>query len=189
MLKRLAFALLAGALPMGAAAAEIAVRRQIAAVTFVEVSGDIEDGDDAKLLKVAGNSPHVIVVLASDGGLVRPALTMGRLIRTRGYDTAVPSNFQCVSACALIWLAGEKRFISSKGAIGFHAGYQIEDGKPKVSAVGNAIIGRYLGELKLPDDAVAYITSAPPEEVNWLTADGGVQAGLSFTILPDLDDR
>ena len=44
--------------------------------------------------------------------------------------------------------------------IGFHAAYVEEDGEAREDGPGNAIVGSYLTHLKLPLEAIVYITSA-----------------------------
>jgi hypothetical protein len=68
-----------------------------------------------------GSSHIRLVVLNSDGGRLRPALEVMRLLRRHGVDTYVPE--QCVSACALVFLGGRHREMAANARLGFHAPY------------------------------------------------------------------
>ena len=78
------------------------------------LTGTIQAGDDAAFAAAVDDNVKV-VVLGSDGGRVDLAMAIGRLIRKRHLDTAVPSS--CVSACALIWAAGTTRTVDGRLAM------------------------------------------------------------------------
>ena len=59
-----------------------------------------------------------LVILDSEGGDVVSALTIGRLIRARNFETDVTNNALCASACIFILAAGVDR--SAYGRIGIH---------------------------------------------------------------------
>jgi uncharacterized protein YecT (DUF1311 family) len=52
--------------------------------------------------------------------------------------------------------------------VGFHAAYTNKDGQPAISSAANAVIGAYLNQLGLSAAAIVYITSSPPEGMQWL---------------------
>jgi hypothetical protein len=54
--------------------------------------------------------------------------------------------------------------------IGFHAAYKRENGVAREVGSGNALVGAYLARLGLPDSAIALLTTAPPNEMLWLTS-------------------
>ena len=63
------------------------------------------------------------VLLSSDGGLVSPAMEIGKTIRTKKYNTQIHHGNSCGSACGIIFISGTKRAISSSvlpTRIGFH---------------------------------------------------------------------
>jgi len=80
----------------------------------IVLTGTIGPGDDAAFAAAIDGNVKT-VVLGSDGGRVSEAMTIGRLIRKRHLDTAVPSS--CASACALIWAAGVKRSVDGRLAM------------------------------------------------------------------------
>jgi len=150
---------------------------------FILVTGEIRKGDDKEFKNIAFTSDRAIVVLDSPGGLVAPALEIGKAIRLKGFATAV-SDSVCTSACAIVWLAGESRLLSKKARIGFHAVYaEDEDGKKLPAAVGNALVGSFLHSLGLNENVVAFVTAAGPDEMRWLTKSLADSIGLAVSVL------
>lgn len=115
------------------------------------------------------------------------ALNIGRYVRARGWDTAVADNEQCMSACAVLWLAGAKRYMADTAVIGFHAAYQVEQDRAVESSFGNALVGAYLNGLGLSDNAVIYITYSPPGDMQILSKADALAVGIDVAPLrPDL---
>lgn len=154
---------------------------------YISLIGDIKKGDADKFRALAAGTKADIVFLSSQGGSLSEAFEIGRIITVSNYTTIVMDDTWCTSACALIWIAGAKRYAQPKSHIGFHAGYTVDNGKPIASGMANALIGRYLTQLNLPADAIVFATSATPDKMAWLdTAHPGSQ-GISFLILPSSD--
>jgi hypothetical protein len=152
---------------------------------LITVSGEITSDDAARFSSVISGVSKAIVLLDSPGGSVISGLDMGRRIKSSSFITAVPGNTMCVSSCALIWLAGSKRFAEINSYIGFHAAYVYKNGKPVESGMGNALIGAYLNSLGLTDRAVMYVTKAPPEGMERLNRSVGHQVGISYSSIND----
>lgn len=151
------------------------------ALQTVVISGEIVPGDTEKFLKVIGSTKHALIILSSPGGSVIESLQIGRLIRSKGFVTAVPNDTLCVSACALIWLAGSPRYGEDRATIGFHAAYVYRNGQQQEIGVGNALIGAYMNELGFSDRAVTFVTSAPPQGIELLTPAKGQANGIVYT--------
>ncbi|MDF3152048.1 hypothetical protein P3C58_08670 [Mesorhizobium sp. XAP10] len=147
---------------------------------LITITGVFEPNDDLQFNQVAATTGQAIVVLNSEGGAVLPALEIGRAIRLKGFSTAVASDTLCASACALTWLAGAPRLAGESANIGFHASYVVKDGTASETGVGNALIGAYLNQLGLSQDAIVFVTSAPPEGMAWLSGDKAGELGLQF---------
>ena len=76
-----------------------------------------------------------------------------------------------------------------KGAkIGFHAAFAVEGGTKIEKGAANALIGAYLKTLKLPDEAIAYITQASPNEIEWLTVTAAMHVGINFKVAGENGD-
>ncbi|WP_397422255.1 hypothetical protein [Phenylobacterium sp.] len=157
-------------------------------VTLISIVGTLEASDVEKFRRLAVRADKALVALKSPGGSTAAAIEIGRLIRLRGYSTLVFNGTECNSACALIWLAGERRYLSQSARIGFHATYLQRDGAKVESGVGNAVVGSYLTALALPERAIVFATSAPPDRLNWLSHTNAGENGISVEKIDDLAD-
>ncbi len=135
---------------------------------IIAIDGDFVLGDEKKFIDLALSSKNALVVLQSRGGNLYAGIEIGRAIHLKGFATLVPDGVGCASACALAWLGGIPRFMGETGKVGFHAVYTTEGGQAAISSGGNALVGAYLNQLGLSTSAVLYITSPPPEGMQWL---------------------
>jgi hypothetical protein len=102
--------------------------------------------------------------VSGPGGLVNEALDIGAQVQEQRFATMVSPQADCYSACALIWLAGPRRYLASDSVIGVHAAFRTrDDDTAEESGVANARIGAFLNMIGLPLDAITYITTAPPD--------------------------
>lgn len=152
------------------------------------VDGEITVGDEEKFRELTIKYKSAVVVLNSPGGVLKPALEIGRQVRLRGYSTIILEERECASACALIWLAGTRRIISGSGRVGFHASYIDEGGRKVESGVANAMVGFYLSQLNLSENAVIFATLAPPDEVKWITSESVESTPIEFTVWKDTNN-
>lgn len=193
-MKRVGLCLLALPLSMGPADAAMIERRQLnEALDLILLTGAIQQGDGQTFRDVAAASENAVVLLNSEGGSVVAALEIGRAIRLRNFSTGVTPGTLCASACALAWLAGSTRMLGDSSKIGFHAAYIVDGGKVSESGVGNALIGAYLNQIGLSEQAIVFVTSAPPQGIAWLSSKDASALGIpvagfeasTVTILPD----
>ena len=77
---------------------------------IIYVTGFIEVGDGGRFAQLETDPPK-LVVLDSPGGAVDNALSMARLIHDIGIPTLIPAGKECLSACAVMFLAGSKKFM------------------------------------------------------------------------------
>ena len=153
-------------------------------MTLVWISGALEPGDAHRFKAAAADVGLVSVLLNSPGGHLLESLEIGRTISERGYLTGVPPNTVCASACALVWLAGADRYMSSSSRIGFHAAYAAgADGRAAESGMGNALVGAYLNDLGLAEEAIVFATLAGPDEMAWLTVPDALRTGIRIRLL------
>jgi hypothetical protein len=150
----------------------------------IVVNGQVNTGDDQDFIRLAGGLDHALIFLNGPGGNMITALNIGRYVRTRGWDTAVADKQLCMSACAVLWLAGTNRYMADTALIGFHAAYQVEQDKAVESSIGNALVGAYLNSLGLSDKAVIYLTYRPPEDIQILTKADARAVGIEVAPLP-----
>ena len=165
-------------------AAEITIsKRSDDDQSIITISGEIVEGDDDKFLALARKAPNSLVSLKSPGGLIEPAMEIGRMVWFNDMGTFVTEG-ECASACGLIWLAGNPRAISTNGKVGFHAVYT-EPSKmmAKESSSGNALVGAYLSSLKLGSKVIEYATEASPRSMKWLNEADAEEIGLEVLFL------
>jgi TonB family protein len=148
----------------------------------IHIEGDIASSDVEQFRRISLQYPEASVTVNSRGGLVLPAIEIGKIIKVMGYRTTVYHNGVCASACALIWIAGSERSLSYDGHVGFHASYRNAGGRLMESGVANALVGNYLTLLGLSAKAIVFATTAPPDKVLWLTNENKAQAGFDFEI-------
>jgi hypothetical protein len=149
----------------------------------VTVRGTLESEDGQRFTGAVSGIRKAIVMFSSNGGDLDAGLAIGRAIRHNNFTTGVPAGVQCASACALAWLGGITRYMASSARIGFHAAYVDGKGGPRESGVGNALVGAYLNSLGLAEQAVIYMTSPPPDDIQWLTMEDARQIGIEVAVL------
>lgn len=149
----------------------------------ITIEGEIVSGDENKFREISKKLPDAIILLKSPGGLIEPAMEIGRMIWYNDMGTYV-EDADCASACALIWLAGNPRAVSTNGRIGFHSVYYKNvKSASKESSVGNALVGAYLAGLGLGPRVIAYATAESPMSMRWLTEDDASDIGLNVLFL------
>ena len=150
-------------------------------IMYIDITGDIKPGDDAKVKRLINTKDMVIVRLASNGGDLVTGINIGEQVHAHGEDTITIAVKDCASVCGLIWMAGRFKHAEADAAVGFHAAYYAADGR--VTAEGNAMVGAYLNRLRLSYAAIRYLTSTPPDSIRWLDCkaldDYGIEAWVN----------
>jgi hypothetical protein len=136
-------------------------------------------GDGDKFQEKTSALRDAIVVFRSDGGAAFEGIKIGEAIRQKGFSSLVVAR--CASACAVAWLGGTHRFMAAGSQIGFHAAYDAQSGQER--GYPNARVGAYLNRIGLTDDAVTYITAAPPNSMTWLSVADAKQYRIDVTLL------
>jgi hypothetical protein len=173
------------ALPV-AQAADIVVKPLEGGSTLITIDGELELGDidsfrsKTELLPVG----RTTVEFRSKGGRLLAGIRIGALIRAKRFNTVVPDGAQCASACALAWLGGARRFVGEDSTVGFHTAYILKTAGPAESGPGNAILGAYLNQIGLSEEAILYITHAAPTSVQWMSLEEAAEYGIVVAKLP-----
>jgi len=170
------------AISQAAAAAKIEHVSLGDGMELIAIEGTIASGDEEKFRRLSVQYDNAVVALSSEGGTLLSAIEIGKMIRLKEFPTLVMDNYECTSACALIWIAGSTRFLAPRGRVGFHASYRDEGGRRVETGLGNALVGRYLTLLNLPEKAVLFATAAPPDKVLWLSPSNMRAAGIDFEV-------
>ena len=157
------------------------------------IRGPIEEGDDDRFFVLAEQARRATVFLESPGGLVTTGLSIGAEIAIRGYTTLVLDGAGCHSICAIMWVAGKRRYMSSAAKVSVHAAYRMRNeatGAPGASesGVANAQIGAFLNEIGLSYEAIRYFTFAgPSDDLLEITPD--IAQALSIDVAIQYADR
>jgi hypothetical protein len=148
----------------------------------VRIHGEITVNDYQRFhdaVQAIDETKTVLVKLDSPGGLIFPGIEIGNLIHLRGWTTWVPEKTVCGSTCAAIWIAGgAHRWATNTSLIGFHAAYDIRS--MQENGQSNAVLGGYYSRMGLSDDAIAYLTTASPTEVIYLTQESAKKYGIAY---------
>lgn len=154
-------------------------------ISIISISGEITSSDARILSRLIDTSKKAIVHLDSIGGNLSAALEIGSKIRLSGASTSVSPGAECLSACALIWLAGSNRYMSQSSIIGFHAAYVDGETGPEEIGVGNAEIGAYLTHLGYSLEVVRLATIAPPDGMLYLSTDLAQAIGINPIVIDE----
>jgi hypothetical protein len=169
----------------GAEAASIEVVGHLdAGGSLVVVDGDMESGDIEQFSSKVASLSRATVAFRSDGGSLLAGIRIGMLIRMKDFGTVVPEGAQCASACAVAWLGGARRFMGAGSKVGFHAAYVLKGRGTAESGPGNAVLGAYLYQLGLSEEAIIYVTQAGPTSMKWLNTEEAGQHGIDVALLP-----
>jgi hypothetical protein len=150
----------------------------------ISIHGTIVDGDDQrfrdieKAVSAFHSTKTITVMLDGPGGMLGRGLTIGEAIRQHGWMTWVPTYTVCGSVCASIWIAGTRRWATNTSLIGFHAASDVR--QLRESGTGNAILGAYYTKMGLTYDAIAYLTTASPNEVIYLSRESARTYGIAY---------
>jgi uncharacterized protein YecT (DUF1311 family) len=171
------------ALTFSAAAAEIELFDTGQAAKMIFINGPIAQGDSDRFYEISEDLQRALIVLRSSGGIISEALQIGAEIKLRGFATYVPPGIRCMSACALIWISGERRRLSDGSVVGFHAAY-VKDttGRPRETGMGNAEVGSFLTHLGLPVEAIRFVTAAAPSDFKLLTPEVARTVGIDVIV-------
>lgn len=158
-------------------------------VPIIIVSGELKDGDDKTFANIALPLDKALVVFDSPGGNLLAGIGIGKAVRLKEFWTVVGDQGVCASACGLAWLGGIKRLASPGARIGFHAAFIERDGRSSESGAANALVGAYLNQLGMSQRAIVYLTSAPPEDMEWLPLRDAASYGIDLEIVADSETR
>jgi Clp protease len=159
-------------------AAQIEIYQGTPPLPVIGINGDLDVADVDRFQELSSKLNNATVLLRSRGGKMLAGMRIGEIIKAKGYTTVVKDY--CASSCALIWLAGSKRFMTPTAQIGLHQAYNLAG---QADGVGNAVLGSYLTRLGLGYDAIAYAAQAGPDAMKWLTPDDAKRLGIQVIVV------
>jgi hypothetical protein len=152
---------------------------------IIHVRGEITKGDATRFPKwvtdnIKNGDKIAGVSLDSPGGSVREALLLAEGVRRTEVPTIVGPGEKCVSACFLVFSAGEKRFASKEAYIGVHS-LVIKGEGENLDAKGSTLdLARIaIEKFSVSPSIIGRMVATPPDKVYWLNradlAEMGVQ--------------
>lgn len=100
------------------------VRSASGEVTRLSVTGQLGVGSTRALVRALAQHPDVRVLeINSTGGLMTEGHGMARVALQRALNTQVTQT--CASACTLVFVAGERRLLSSDARVGFESSQRL----------------------------------------------------------------
>jgi len=148
-------------------------------LAVVSVEGELTFRDEDVFTDKVLRLKEAVVMFDSIGGNLIAGIEIGKAIRLKGFSTLVPDDTLCASACALAWLGGKTRWAGPDARIAFHAAWKLENGRRVETGSGNALVGAYLQSLGLSEDAIIFVTSAPPDGAEMLSFQKAEAIGLN----------
>lgn len=150
------------------------------AQSIVQIVGDMDVEDILRFKQISKSlPPQTIVRFDSPGGSLLAGIEIGKVIAASRFATSVSDT--CASSCALAWLAGVPRILSSSAQVGFHLAYKSNLDQTE-SGAGNALVGSYVTGLGFGDNVVRYITSAAPDDMQWLSPRDADLLGIDIVV-------
>jgi hypothetical protein len=157
---------------------------------IISITGDVTKGDGKKFTDLIQEKSitTAVVNLSSPGGWFDEGMTIARLVHQRNFETYVGDGRECMSVCAIIWIAGNPRLYTGKATIGFHGiftaptgkqGNIVQNGKTTPSNGGNALVGAFFNQLGLSDEAIRSLTEAAPDDVFYLNTKNINELGIN----------
>jgi hypothetical protein len=145
---------------------------------LVTIEGELAVGDGEQFKNKVETLSGVTVIFNSDGGDLVAGMHIGRTIRLRQFETWIPNDFRCASACALAWLGSIRRLMGKSALIGFQAPAKGSN-EPGIDHV---TIGQYLADLGFSYDTIARISNFPAA-TTWMNAKEAENLGIRLVIL------
>lgn len=134
-----------------------------------------------KALKASEGAVAITVLLDSPGGVLYPAMEIGRMIRRVGASTVAVR--QCASACHVIWAGGESRFVVSGSQLAIH--YPYRDAKsakqPAFDAYSDLV--NYYRQMGATPELALDIAASDPNQLKVLSLNDAKRHGLAFATL------
>jgi hypothetical protein len=105
----------------------------------LHLGGKVEPEDLERVTMMLATDVRRVVLNDSEGGNMATSLRISSMLEIRGLTTEAAGH--CASACAIIFLGGKTRTITT-GSINLHGAKYIQTGEP--SAYGNELQARFI---------------------------------------------
>lgn len=142
-------------------------------VLTVGVFGTITANDSDVLLRAVSEVPDAdirIAILASDGGDLRAAMQMGRILRSQRFNAVISDGQSCLSACVFLLAASIGKTVN--GNVGIHRPYFVAGSSGSVAEEiqqMKELSAAYFREMNIPDRLAEDMFSVDPAKIRILS--------------------
>ena len=151
--------------------------------TEVEIGGGISFGTTDWLKTILDATPTIhLVQLNNSGGWVQEGKHLADLVAERKLSTY--SARECDSACMLIFLAGEERFLGTHGRLGFHQA-SVGGVGGEVAQSGTDVIRASLVQRHAPQAFIDHVLATEPSSVWYPTHDELLSAHIITAVVDE----
>lgn len=141
--------------------------------TSIYITGNIEYGDEAFLLKVlqerqGKGQATEFAVLNSPGGNMHAGMEMALLMKGWGIKTVVGADEACASACMLMYAGGVQRYAWRGALLGVHGASTTINGYTEDTGDGTVRLAKMMAFLGAPDSVIALLVVTSSDDMTWL---------------------
>jgi hypothetical protein len=109
-------------------------------------------------------------------------LLLAQFVQKSKFPVMVEANHKCVSACFLIFAAGDKRFASQEALIGVHSSYLPDKGENSDAKGVTLDLARIAHEqFDIPPSIIGRMVATPPDKVYFLNRTDLAEMGVQIT--------
>jgi hypothetical protein len=133
----------------------------------LRLRGDITQGDYVRFRSYFSAQRKIIGIdLSSKGGNLYEGFRIAILARQKGLTTYVSG--ECDSACAFIFLASRKRYVSESAAIGVHSVANSHGGEDIKTIRDTIYLARLSAKLGIPLSTIGRMVTTPAGKISFL---------------------
>ena len=149
--------------------------------------GRIEIGDASRFDLLVESAKPRMLELDSPGGNLVAGVAIGMKARERRMKTLVRNGSTCASACGIIWVSANERYLDDKARVGFHSA--AESGKSARVDIANDGVAKYLFSLGMRTEFVVFALQSDPRGISWLGHDNAARLGVAIADPDTLYDK
>jgi hypothetical protein len=128
--------------------------------TYILLENEVEVGDWSAFFRLVRRTPTITgVALTSIGGSADDGLAIAKYIFEQKLDTLVTDA--CHSICAIMFLAGDQRFLAADAALTVHGAYKRIGDWVVTDHLANGTIAWFIGHMGYPLPVARLWTSTP----------------------------
>jgi len=130
----------------------------------LRLEGPLGAGDAARVQQLLASAPRAwLLELDMPGGRLHEALELAETLRASAWLTRVTGR--CDNACALVFMAGERRQLMPQAQLGFHRAAVGTFFNPVFERLANRELARQYRRAGLPEIVVTKILATPPSRL------------------------